>query len=108
VHGVAAEDQGRNKNDPAVEREPQQRSERPNRTIGYQGSSGMLGRQLENSHEASGKRRRGEKSGIEPNSRGNPELRDGPTGEQDSANERRGASTMQRAIVEALLGRILG
>ena len=51
--------------------------EAPDRTIGHHRSSGILGRQRQNWHEASGKRRRGEKSGTEPNSRVNPELRDG-------------------------------
>src|SRR3984893_7342078 len=108
VHRVAAEDQGGDENDAAIRRKPQQRCEAPDRAIGRHGSSGILDRQRQNWHEASGKCGRGEQPGTEPTSRRNPELRDGLTGKQGSANERRGATTTEPAIVETSLGSTFG
>ena len=47
-------------------------------------------------HEESGQRRRGKKSGIEPNRYGDPKSCDGLTGKQGSANEGRGPGTASR------------
>ena len=55
-------------------------------------------------HEESGQRRRGKKSGIEPNRYGDPKSCDGLTGKQGSANEGRGPGTASFAAGLAVAG----